>query len=152
MQRTRLAGADWYNFHVLSHRLQRRLLIGVGVSAAALLCGLSLLTGAALFTTYQAADPPEAALVSDHSLYRLLPALHLRRDTSYRAAADFPSLYNWYSQRFQLGPESAAISACITMEKAETVAVIQQTITVMLCDAGAARMIFVTRSLTLRLR
>jgi hypothetical protein len=127
-------------------------MIGVGVFGAMWLCGLGVLVWAALFTTYEAADYPGAMQVSDHSLYRFLPNLHLRRDTSYRAADEFPVLYNWYSQRFQLGPESAAISACITMEKSETITVIAQTVTVMLCDAGSERMIFVTRSITLRLR
>jgi hypothetical protein len=137
---------------MLNGSWQRRLwlaliaLVGLGA------CAFTLVATYGLLSVYQAADYPEAVLVSDHNLYRLTPALHLRRDTSYQAEAEFPRLYNWYSRRFALGPEASAESACITMQKADKVFVLERVTTVKLCDTGSARRIYVTRTFTLRYR
>lgn len=137
---------------MLSQRYQRRVWIGLGILAGALAAVMALALAAVVYNYYGAADYPGAMLVSDHSLYRLAPALHFRRDTSYRSTDEFPKLYNWYSGRFELGPEARAISACITLEKADTLLIVERQTTVMLCDTERGRLIFVMRALTLRYR
>lgn len=137
---------------MFSPRQQRLLLISLGVSGGLAACLLAAALGWGVAFTYQAADYPGALPMADHSLYRWTPALHWRRDTSYRSTAEFPELYNWYSQRFGLGPEARAESACITMQKADRVFILERLTTVMICDTGPDRLVFVTRAFTVRLR
>ncbi len=137
---------------MLSHLHQRRMWIGLGALAGAIVTLLVSVLGVAAYNYYQAADYPGALLMADHSLYRLTPALHFRRDTSYRSADEFPKLYNWYSSRFEMGPEARAISACITLEQSDTVVIVERQTTVMLCDTERGRLIFVMRALTFRYR
>ena len=137
---------------MLMQRWQRRLLFGLGAAVTFVACALALAMTYGVLSLYQAADHPDAVLVADHNLYRWEPVLHFRRDTSYQAATEFPKLYNWYSRRFDLGPEARAESACITMEKADRVLLLEWVTTVMLCDTGEQRRIFVTRTFTLRYR
>ncbi|MGQ0602066.1 MAG: hypothetical protein ACT4QE_10270 [Anaerolineales bacterium] len=137
---------------MLNKTWQRRLLIVLAMFAGLLASALALAATFGMLSLYQAADHPDAVLVSDHSQYRWAPALHFRRDTSYQAGNEFPQLYNWYSQRFALGPEASAESACITMEKADKVLLVERVTTVKLCDTGEQRRIYVTRTFTLRYR
>ncbi len=126
--------------------------MGCSTLAASLVCLAAVSVAVFVYQVHQAADYPGALLVSDHSLYKAFPNPHLRRDTSYRTTDSFPQVYNWYSTTFDLGPEARAQSACIVLEKAETWLVIEQTTSVMLCDASAGRMMFVMRSVTFRYR
>ena len=131
---------------------QRRILIGVGLGGGLCACWLVGVLGWWVAEAYSAADYPGALPVANHSLYRLSPMPNLRRDTSYRSTDDFPRLYNWYSRRFSLGPEAGAASACITMQKADSVLLLHRETTVVICDAGSDRLIFVTRIFGLRWR
>lgn len=134
---------------VITARRQRQLLIGLGLAAAAALCLLAGLLAWAAVDLYRAADYPGTLRVADHSLYGAFPSPYWRRDTSYRSTADFPTLYNWYSQRFGLGPEARAESACITMLKSETVLILRRQTTVVVCDSQTNRLVFVTRIFSL---
>ncbi len=131
-------------------RRLRRLWLGIGIIVLGALCLTAGALGWAALEYQRAADYPGALQVADHNLYRLFPTPHLRRDTSYRSVADFPALYNWYSKRFRTGPEARAESACITLQSTEAVLLLERHTTVMLCDTGKDRLIFVTRALTLR--
>lgn len=131
---------------------QRPVLLSLAALAGLFACLLTVVVTFGALTIYRAADHPDAVQISDHSQYRWSPVLHLRRDTSYRALNEFPELYHWYSRRFELGPEARAESACITMERAEKVFLLETVTTVMLCDTGEARRIYVTRTFTLRYR
>lgn len=129
---------------------RRMPLIGAGLAAGGLIClGLAVCAWAAA-QYYRAADYPGASLVAEHNLYHVFPTLDLRRDTSYRSTAEFLRLYHWYSRQFGLGPEARAESACITMQRAETVVFLRWETVVTLCDASPQRLIFVTRAYSLR--
>jgi hypothetical protein len=121
--------------------------MGLAVLAAA------LAAGALLARYFAEVDYPGAAPASDHTLYRLYPALTLRRTTSYRTQDSFPQVYNHYSSGFALGPEMHAQSGCILMARdSKTFYVLDGQMSVMLCDTPAGRLIFIMRSLTLSLR
>ncbi len=129
---------------------QKRVLMGVGALTGALL-GLAGLTLMSQFQNYyHAADYPGSAAVADHRLYRWTPSLYARRDTSYRTFDLFPAVYNWYSGRFQLGPEARAESACITMDRSRPWLFLDQHVVVTICDTGKDRMIFVMRTISFR--
>lgn len=107
----------------------------------------------AAFRFRAAADYPGGMLVADNTLYTVSPRLALRRDTSYRTSDALPLVYNWYSNGFSLGPESYAQSNCILMARATTtLRVVEQQMSVMVCDTASGRLIFVMRSIGLRLR
>ena len=112
-----------------------------------------LLGGVWLAARYQdAADYPGSARVAGQNIYKFSPNLTIRRDTAYRTSDPFPAVYNWYSNGFQLGPESYAQSNCIQMTDSVTqLGVLQRQMSVMLCDTRGGRLIFVMRSLSLRL-
>ena len=100
----------------------------------------------------QAGNFPGATLVADHTIYKGVPHIFMRRDTSYRTTDPFPNVYNWYSSAFDLGPETRAQSSCILMAKATTWLAIERQTSVMVCDTPSGRMVFVMRSVGLRLR
>jgi hypothetical protein len=131
------------------HRLRWALLLGAASLAA-------LAAVSALYATFRfraAADYPGSMLVADNTIYDFTPHLSLRRDTSYRTNDEFPLVYNWYSNGFNLGPEAYAQSNCILMANATTsLRVVEQQMSVMVCDTSNGRLIFVMRSIGLRLR
>jgi hypothetical protein len=128
----------------------RQLVIVSGLAAGLMLTLLVTFGVLALANQYRAADYPGAVLVSDHRMYKAVPRLYFRRDTSYRSSDPFPHIYNWYSRSFSLGPEARAQSACITLERADTIGVIQEYFSVTICDTASGRMMFVQRSYLLR--
>jgi hypothetical protein len=123
------------------------LLLAVVVGAGALLGFLWLAA------RYQdAADYPGAARVAGQYIYKFSPNLTVRRDTAYRTADPFPNVYNFYSAGIELGPEAYAQSSCIQMSQAVTeLRVFQRSMSVTVCDTPSGRLIFVMRSLSLRL-
>ena len=130
----------------------RRLLWGLLLLAAVV--GVAALLGFGwLAARYQdAADYPGAARMAGQNIYKFSPNLTIRRDTSYRTSDPFPTVYNFYSAGFALGPESYAQSNCIQMSDTTTdLHVLQRTMAVTVCDTRGGRMIFVMRSLSLRL-
>ena len=141
-----------YNDCVQNFLSNRRLLFGL----AALLCIVLVFGGSVLavwLVQYtRAADYPGAVLVADHTIYKGVPHIFMRRDTSYRTTDPFPNVYNWYSSAFDLGPETRAQSSCILMAKATTWLAIERQTSVMICDTPSGRMVFVMRSVGFRLR
>jgi hypothetical protein len=130
----------------------RRWLWGLLVLAGSAL--VALLLGAVwMAARYQdAADYPGASRVAGQNIYKFSPNLTVRRDTAYRTEDPFPTVYNYYSAGFELGPETYAQSNCIQMSEAVTeLRVFQRTMAVTVCDTRSGRMIFVMRSLSLRL-
>lgn len=132
----------------------QRLLLSCGVVA---LLGTSLLVlFGALFLAVETVDRerqvvryPGSEPVSSHSNYSGLP-FDLRWDNAYRTTDEFVKVYNWYSSGFDLGAEIHALDRCIHLEGADRWLAVKRHISVILCDTPTARMIFVTRSTTLR--
>jgi hypothetical protein len=118
------------------------------LTLTALACGgLGLL----LFQTYQATEYPGAARVSDQNLTVYTPNFAIRRTTVYRTDDPFPSVYNWYSNRFELGPETYAQGTCILMSKAANRAwLVEEQMSVMVCNTPTGRMMFVMRAFLVR--
>ncbi len=123
------------------------------LALAALAAGVVLASGAWLLVRYQnAADYPGASLMAGQNIYSLWPNPTVRRDSSYRTRDPFPAVYNFYSAGFQLGPEDYAESNCIQMARDFTdLRVIERHMSVTVCTTPSGPMIFVMRSLTLRL-
>ncbi|MBM4422329.1 MAG: hypothetical protein FJ030_02925 [Chloroflexi bacterium] len=123
-------------------------LIGWGVVTVAAL-------GLVLFVSWyrQSADYPGAMLVADHTIYKFSPHLSVRRDTSYRSGDEFPRIYNWYSNGFNLGTEARDQGGCVLLAKSFTdLSVIERQMSVMICETPNGRMIFLMRSVSLRFR
>jgi len=114
---------------------------------------LALLALAALPSLYQfwrASDYPGAARISNHSNLNVAD-LYYRHDASFRTKDEFPIVYNWYSSGQGLGPEQRAQSNCILMARTlSQLYVIERYTGVMLCDTPTGRLIYVTRSVTVR--
>ncbi len=121
--------------------------------AAALIALVALGGGVWLLARFQnAADYPGAARMAGQNIYSVWPYPTVRRDTSYLTGAPFPDVYNFYSSGFSLGPELYAESNCIQMARNYTeLYVVERSMSVTLCDTPKGRMIFVMRSMTLRL-
>jgi len=132
---------------------RRLLLWSVAVLGVMLIVAAAALANS--FTRFQQASAyPGATLVSDHTIYGRLPRLSMRYDASYRTSARFPEVYNWYSDQFDLGPETYAQSACILMARSSKVfGLIERQTSVTLCDTpGDERLVFVMRSMMIRWR
>lgn len=128
------------------HPARRAILLGAGVLLLVL-----LVSGSALaLHVYRAIDYPDAAMMSHQVRAHLRGRPTLRQDASYRTLDDFPTVYNWYAQQFDLGPESRALSQCILIEAATSGMLLRRHISVMLCDTSTDRMIFVERTFSLR--
>ena len=104
-----------------------------------------------LYRVYQATEYPGATQIADATVTHYTPNFSMRRTTVYRSADPFNKVYNWYSVRFDLGPESYAQSSCILMAKSVTTGwVFDEQMSVMLCQTPKDQMMFVMRSLLLR--
>lgn len=121
---------------------RRAALAGAALLAAAIVAG-----AAGLWAAYLPADYPGATQSASETRLRYAPSLVLRRTSSYRSSDPFPDVYNWYSQRFSLGPESHAQGGCILMGRSfTTLWVIKEQITVTVCGTPNGQMMFVDRS------
>lgn len=130
----------------------RRLVRVLAAMGIVLLAGLCALAGLASSQLSQAADYPGATRLADDTLVRYTPSLVIRRTSSYRTSDPFPAVYNWYSQRFQLGPESHAQSNCILMARSYTTLwLFNEQVTVTVCGTPNGQMMFVSRSGVLRM-
>ena len=130
--------------------LARRRLLVIG---AALLLSLVGLCGFAASASYLAADYPGAAQVSSETMWRYSAGLVIKRTSAYRSSDPFPAVYNWYSQRFDLGPESHAQGGCILMARSfSSLWVVKEQITVTVCGTPNGQMMFVSRSSVLPYR
>ncbi|NJK79999.1 MAG: hypothetical protein HC876_21685 [Chloroflexaceae bacterium] len=116
------------------------------LSGGALLVGVASL----LLIGYHSIDYPDATIVSRHTRTYFSGRPSLRQDASYRTTDHFPAIYNWYSNGFDLGPESKALSQCSLLEHDTQWLLVQHHMSVMICDTTSDRMIFVERTFTLR--
>jgi hypothetical protein len=124
----------------------RRLALGATLLLLALL-GSCAVAGRG----YSPAVFPGATETASGTLVRYLPNLAVRSTGSYRTDARFTDVYNWYSQRFDLGPEAHAQGTCLLMARSFTsLWVISEQITVTVCGTPNGQMMFVTRSSVLR--
>lgn len=111
-------------------------------------CGLAGL----LWRSYdRATDYPGATRVGDETLVRYTPNFVTKRTTVYRTTDPFNKVYNWYSRRFELGPESYAQSNCILMSNSFRRGWgLDEQMSVMVCGTPSSQMMFVMRSFIFR--
>jgi hypothetical protein len=123
---------------------QRRRLWLVLALVAALVC---LGAVASLYALVAATDYPGATSLGGQTLTRYTPNFAVRRTVAYRTTDPFNQVYNWYSRRFALGPESYAQSNCILMSKSRTLGLgFDEQMSVMVCGTPKDQMMFVMRS------
>ena len=97
----------------------------------------------------QAVRFPGSVLVSSHANYAGLPT-HLRWDDSFRMNDSFTRVYNWYSTKFNLGSESRANGECILLEGSNQYIVIEQYMSVFLCQTDNGQVVYVSRFTSVR--
>jgi hypothetical protein len=108
--------------------------------------------GVLLYPMVRSDAYPGATAIGDETLTRFTPNLAVKRTASYRTTDPFPKVYNWYSTGLDLGPETFAQGACILMARSfKTLWVLERQTSVMLCDTPGDRMVFVMRTLIVRL-
>jgi hypothetical protein len=130
---------------------QRRRLIASG--AALLLTALLVACALGASEGYLSADYPGSTRLSSQTMMRYTTGLAVKRTSVYRSSDAFSLIYNWYSQRFSLGPESHAQSGCILMGRSfTTLWVVKEQITVTVCGTPNGQMMFVSRSSVLPYR
>ena len=92
---------------------------------------------------------PDAVVVTQNSNYRALPRAYIWND-AYRSQDDYNVVFNWYSQRFDMGPESRAIGSCAGMDKIDTIFWFRRDVSVFICQTDQGQMIFLDRVFYLR--
>lgn len=124
----------------------------VAAGVAALIAVLGAIgLGMLLYRTFQAINYPGATHVADETITRYTPNFVIRRTSVFRTNDAFNKVYNWYSVRFSLGPESYAQSNCILMSKSSTRGWgLEEQMSVMVCGTPNDQMMFVMRSFMLR--
>jgi hypothetical protein len=101
--------------------------------------------------TYHAAQYPGATAIDSGDMIRAAPNLIFKRVETYRSTDPFNLIYNWYSQRFDLGPERFAQSNCLLMARSSNVlGPLDLNASVMVCNTASDRMMFVQRTYMLR--
>ena len=108
-------------------------------------------TAVVLWRAYHGAEYPGATQISADDLMRYRGNMAFTRIETYRTLDAFNTVYKWYSVGFDLGPERFAQSNCMLMARSAQVAgPLSMNMSVMVCSNSADRMIFVTRTYTLR--
>ena len=126
----------------------RRWLAPALLACVLIACGL----GGLLLRSYErATDYPGATRVADDTLVRYAPNFVTKRTTVYRSTDPFNKIYNWYSVRFELGPETYAQSNCILMSNSFSRGWgLDEQMSVMLCGTPDSQLMFVMRSFIFR--
>jgi hypothetical protein len=132
--------------HIWQRRRPRMILI---LLLALVLAGAGV---AALFYAFvSATDYPGAISLGGQTLTHYTPNFAIRRTIAYRTTDPFNKVYNWYSSRFALGPESYAQSNCILMSKSKALGFgFDEQMSVMVCGTPKDQMMFVMRALVFR--
>jgi hypothetical protein len=124
-----------------------RVVLLIGLAFALTWGGL----GALAWRTYHAGAYPGAATIDTDDELRLWPSLIFKRVESYRGTDPFNVIYNWYSRQFELGPERFANGNCLLMARSATLfGPLSLNASVMVCETTIDRMMFITRTYTLR--
>jgi hypothetical protein len=130
---------------------KRRLLARVAVLTAVLFALIWGGVGVVAWRTYHAGKYPNATTVDTGDVWRATPSLIFKRVESYRSTDPFNVIYNWYSRQFDLGPERFANGNCLLMARSSTLfGPLNLNASVMVCETTTDRMMFVTRTYTLR--
>ena len=133
---------------------ERRILLGI--VALGLLAALAVPVGLTIVRLLRAEVTvayPGATLTSEHRLEQWLPSFWLRRDSAYRTSASFLDVHRYYSVDIGLGPEQSATSGCVVMARSDLTAhLLAEAMPVTLCDTPDGRLIYVMRSIAVRLR
>lgn len=98
----------------------------------------------------QSAQYPGSVQVSEHHVRTILPNFYMKESTSYLSGADFPMIFNWYSNRYQLGGESQAQSNCSHLFGTSSRLALTRSTSVTVCGTPEGQLIFVQRSTQLR--
>ncbi len=105
-----------------------------------------------MWRTYHGAEYPGSTHIAAEDLMRYRGNMAFTRIETFRTLDPFNTVYKWYSVGFNLGPERFAQSNCMLMARSTQVAgPLNLNMSVMVCSTSADRMIFVTRTYTLRL-
>lgn len=135
----------------MDRRESRKLLLRIALVTLALVVAIWGRLALWAWQTYHAARYPGAEVIDAGDFVRLVPNLVFRRVETYRSTDPFNLIYNWYSQRFALGPERYATGSCLLMARsAHVFGPLHLNASVMVCDAGPIRMMFVQRTYLLR--
>lgn len=92
---------------------------------------------------------PNSNLITSNSKVRLPDTF--RWDEAYSTTDPYNVVFSWYSNKFNLGPESAANGACAMAEDSATVLLIFDRYTgVMICETGDERLVYINRTTFIR--
>ncbi len=129
----------------------RKLLLRIALITTTLIVVIWGSLGTWAWQTYHAARYPGAALIDAGDFVRTTPNFIFRRVETYRSNDPFNLIYNWYSQRFELGPERYATGGCLLMARSSNiVGPLHLNASVMVCNTGSDRMMFVQRTYLIR--
>lgn len=126
-----------------------KILAGCGLVVLVLVAAVVGLAAMLLSWDRQSARYPDAEPISQHQNYSGLP-FNYKWDNTYHTTDPFPAVYNWYSTGFDLGTEMRANGSCILLEGSQKRLNATRYMSVLLCDTPTGRMIFVSRSTSLR--
>ena len=130
-----------------TRRLIWRVVIWIGLAFLLVWGGAALL----MWQAYHAAEYPGAALVAAEDFARYRGNLAFTRTESYSTNDPANSIYKWYSSTFNLGRERFAQGNCMMMARSmPVVGPLNLNMSVMVCSTMTGRLIFVSRTYTLR--
>lgn len=126
-----------------------KLYIGCGLGIILLFFIFAAVGLTVLRVERNAAIYPDSVIISNNSNYKNLPSIYVWSD-AYQSQDDFNTVFNWYSQKFNMGPESRAIGSCAGMDKVDSFLWMRRDISVFICQTERGQMIFVDRVTHLR--
>jgi len=111
-----------------------------------------VLIGGGLVTAFyfdrNGAQFPNSRYISQHSNYSL--PRYYRWDDSYGSQESINTVFNWYSSTFDLGAEKQANGSCTFLEDTKSWGRFERYMSVLICDAGSERKIYVNRATSIR--
>ncbi|MEM7332292.1 MAG: hypothetical protein AAF490_09380 [Chloroflexota bacterium] len=133
----------------LKNESNKKIVLGCG--GGIILCFFIFAAGGLYLFNYErdSAIYPGAVVITQNSNYRSLPSNYIWND-SYRTQDDYNIVFNWYSQRFDMGPESRAIGSCAGMDKIDTFFWLRRDVSVFICQTAQGQLIFLDRVVYLR--
>ncbi|MCB0036235.1 MAG: hypothetical protein KDE51_19525 [Anaerolineales bacterium] len=134
--------------NVAEKEYNQKVFVWFGVITLLLFFTCGGLIVASFYADRQAGRFPGAEVVSSHNNYSGLP-YQFRWDDTYAIDADFRTVYQWYSTRFDLGSESAANGGCVYAETYEQRFVADRYVGVLICDNPRNTLVFLNRTTSL---
>lgn len=124
----------------------QKIAFGCGVlSLLVIFCFASVIV-VAVNESRAVAQFPGAEKITSHSNYSDLPFRYKWDDTYLITDKDFTDVYYWYSVTFDLGAEARAAGRCILLEGTQEFNVMDQYMSVFLCDTPEGQRVFVSRT------